>query len=134
MTHDRREIERQGHRLWWGVNAGPVNQAVYVVPDRVDERDLRWYFGTVFDAVRAIVNGWDPYGLIRMGAPSDEYDGEISRVLLRLQHARSTEDATEIVLDELSRSFGRPPFGEPTMHRQKCEDIWREWQKFCLAQ
>jgi hypothetical protein len=129
-AHDRHELERQGYVVWSGVAAGEVNQAVYV---GLHERSLYWYFGTVFDEVRTIVNTWDPYGLLHAGAPSDEYEAEVSLILLQLGDAESEAEATEITLNELTRSLGCPPIGRQARCQQVAEEMWQMWRKHLLG-
>lgn len=34
----------------------------------------------VFDAVRGVIHQWDPYSLLALGCPTDEFDAEIQAV------------------------------------------------------
>jgi hypothetical protein len=130
MAEDRRRLEQHGYSLWSGMPAGNVYQAVYVPGDRLHDRSLKWYFGAVFDDVRSIVNRYDPYGLLRAGAPSDEYESEISHFLLSLRNAQSEQEAMEFLRDELSRSLGALPASKQEAFEQMGHAIWRTWIVF----
>lgn len=112
--------------MWTGT-VGEVNQAVYVPQDRLLEPSLRWYFGVVFDEVRAVVNSVDPYGLLHAGAPDDEYEGEISNMLLSMGEALSEREAIEIMVDEFVESFGWPPRVERAVAERLGREIWQAW-------
>ncbi len=46
----------------------------------------------LFKRVRTIINGCDPMGLIAAGCPADEYDQEVSLVLIAMKDAISQAD------------------------------------------
>ena len=58
-----------------------------------------------FDAVRGVIHGWDPYGLLAGGSPSDEFDGEIRAVVGQLGRVRSPLDAAHAISRVFSSSF-----------------------------
>ncbi|HZS94794.1 MAG TPA: hypothetical protein VFA78_08360 [Chloroflexota bacterium] len=129
FSRDRKRLEKQGYVVWLGVTEGGRSEAIYVVHDRLYEHSLRWYFGTVFDETRTIVNRYDPYGLLHAGAPQDEYEAELSTILLRFRDAGTKIDAAEIILDELMKSFGgSEPIGGRSACQQVGEEILRVWQ------
>ncbi len=53
--------------------------------------------------VTEIVNEWDPYGLLAMGAPPDEFGPEIADVVARLPEVTSATEGARV----LSEVFGR---------------------------
>jgi hypothetical protein len=53
----------------------------------------RHQYDLAFALVREAVAQWDPLGLIGGGAPADEWDAEVARLLPRLERARSPEEA-----------------------------------------
>ena len=46
------------------------------------KNELKIQYQSEFSRVRSIINNYDPIGLINMGAPDNEYDMEITRIML----------------------------------------------------
>lgn len=59
----------------------------------------------IFDAVRSVVNEWDPYDLLASGAPDDEFGSEISAVVRQLDRIHSPRDASHVISRVFSSSF-----------------------------
>lgn len=57
-------------------------------------------------AVRALLNGWDPIGVVRAGGPEDEYDCLIAPILDRLVRGTSPGDLAAFLRHELDEHFG----------------------------
>ena len=55
--------------------------------------------------VRAVIHKWDPYSLIEGGAPEDEWDGEILKIVGRVRGIKSPTDAAVAVSDVFSSAF-----------------------------
>jgi len=58
-----------------------------------------------------LMNGWDPAGLLAVGAPRDEYDSVIDKLLGLLSRQATAEEVTRFLEDEISRHFGVTPKG-----------------------
>jgi len=59
----------------------------------------------MWDVTADIVRTWDPYGLLTNGAPSDEFDHEISSVVAQIPRIRSGKDAALALSRVFSSSF-----------------------------
>jgi hypothetical protein len=69
----------------------------------------------------------DRVGLIRMGAPSDEYDVEAGQIVRRvLGEAHSSRDVERIVAEVFEEYFGA---GYADRSSEVSEGIWREVQQ-----
>lgn len=55
--------------------------------------------------VRAVIHVWDPYGLIRDGAPEDEWDSEILKIVGRVRSIGTPAEAAAAVSDVFSKAF-----------------------------
>ena len=66
----------------------------------------------------------DPIGLIRLGAPADEYDPEIGTILPRLKEASSIVALRRIVHEEFSSWFGVETAGSEEQYGRVAERIW----------
>jgi Domain of unknown function (DUF1871) len=62
-----------------------------------------------FDAallvVASVVRAWDPFRLIGSGAPPDEFDAEIAKVVARVPHISSAASAAAVLSAVFSASF-----------------------------
>jgi hypothetical protein len=61
--------------------------------------------GRAFAIVREAIHTWDPYGLIAAGAPDDEWDSEIARVVAEIPRITSEWDAADVVSRVFSAAF-----------------------------
>jgi hypothetical protein len=59
----------------------------------------------IFEAVRSVINEWDPYDLLANGAPDDEFGMEISAVIRQLDRIRSPLEASHVISRVFSSSF-----------------------------
>ncbi len=65
--------------------------------------------GRPVTAVRAILNDWDPIGVIEHGAPQDEYDCLIAPILDRLADGADPSTIAALLTVELRDHFGMDP-------------------------
>jgi hypothetical protein len=69
--------------------------------------------------VRGIIHAWDPYSLIHgAGAPADEWDNEIARVVAQVPRIKTAVDAAHAVSRVFSAAF--QPEGFTPTH---CADV-----------
>lgn len=55
--------------------------------------------------VREVIHRWDPYALIAGGAPLDEWDGEVARVVAAIPRISSPTDAAQAISKVFSASL-----------------------------
>lgn len=55
--------------------------------------------------VREVVEAWDPYFLIAMGCPADEFDAEIASVVAQIPRIKSEHDAALALSRVFSSAF-----------------------------
>ena len=68
--------------------------------------------------VGGVIDAWDPYDLLAMGCPADEFDPEIADIVRHLHQIDSPEKAAEVVSDVFSRWFVPRDFPVSV-----CEDV-----------
>ena len=68
--------------------------------------------------VGAVLNDWDPYDLISGGAPSDEFESEISAVVSQIPRIKGPNDAANAVSRVFSSAFDNETFAP-----ENCTDI-----------
>lgn len=74
--------------------------------------------------LKQIINKNDPFGLLRMGAPENEYEPEVNSILKRLKKQQSEDEVKNIVLEEFTRWFGEETLkGRQHLLEQIAKDI-----------
>lgn len=79
----------------------------------------RWRLMT--SVVTDVIHDWDPYGLLKSGCPKDEWNDEITRIVARIRHIHSPEDATTVISEVFSEAFHAERFGPPD-----CADVGKK--------
>lgn len=73
---------------------------------RAEQKEIKIKWSEQYLRLEEIVNEWDPIGLIRGGAPKDEYDCLTTQLLSRLYGGEKVEDIRRFVFEELDEHFG----------------------------
>jgi hypothetical protein len=60
--------------------------------------------------VRSAIGAWDPYRLLELGAPPDEFDDEIAKVVARIPKLRGENDLAATISEVFSSAFGPETF------------------------
>ncbi len=94
---------------------------------------LRQAYGDLYIDVSRLVREADPIGLIAMGAPSDEYDPEVSTILPRLRDATSADDLQRIIHEEFVYWFSTEVAGPLEVYTVLSAKIWFSWQATQLS-
>jgi hypothetical protein len=71
--------------------------------------------------VRRVIHAWDPYSLLEGGAPEDEWDSEILKIVGRVNRCASAEAATAAISDVFTSAFQPDGFS-----RNECVDVGRK--------
>jgi hypothetical protein len=74
---------------------------------REHHRKLKKDYKNLFLIVKAVIHRWDPYSLLAMGAPEDEFDSEIASVVSQLNRIHSAKDAAQVLSRVFTSSFGQ---------------------------
>ncbi|MBW4578520.1 MAG: DUF1871 family protein [Tildeniella nuda ZEHNDER 1965/U140] len=89
------------------------------------KRDYDLALGTV----RATIQEWDPYGLLKTGAPPDEFDSEIASIASQIPRIQSSHDATLVISSVFSSNF-EPHLFTP----ESCSDVGEKLYQVLEAQ
>lgn len=73
-----------------------------------------------FALVQEVVSDWDPYSLIAAGAPSNEFDMEVAKVLARVPTILSEDDAATVLASVFRESFEPDQFSV-----ESCAEVGR---------
>ena len=63
------------------------------------------YYNMLFQAVKKQVDAFDAYGLLKGGAPNDEFDGETNLIATRIKKGMSAENIAEIMAQVMNTQF-----------------------------
>ena len=79
---------------------------------------LKRDYKQVFDIVQHVILAWDPYALVRNGAPSNEFDHEVAQIVARVPKCQTESDISCAVSEIFSESFSPDDF-----NLDKCREI-----------
>ena len=68
-------------------------------------KELKLKYKKTFNDLKQIINSCDPWRLIEIGAPEDEYESEITKILVGLLKCNSVDDATKLVAEVFGECF-----------------------------
>jgi len=71
--------------------------------------------------VRRVIHGWDPYRLLEIGAPNDEWDREILQIVGRVNRIASPADAAKVISEVFTEAFHPEGFGQ-----DDCAEVGRK--------
>ena len=67
-------------------------------------------YKVLFDAVKRVIDSWDPMALLKNGAPGDEYGSEVAQVVARIKEIRSEVDAALVLSEVMNMAFDTKVF------------------------
>lgn len=67
-------------------------------------------YARIFEAVRTVIHEFDPYGLLALGSPTDEFDSEIKAIVKQIDRIGSAHDAAHVIARVLGASFDHERF------------------------
>lgn len=73
---------------------------------REEQKEIKNRWSEQYQQLEVIVNRWDPVGLIRGGAPKDEYDCLTTQLLALLHKGATPEVLKNFIVVELNQHFG----------------------------
>lgn len=93
------------------------------------ERWLKQQYGTMFDAIAALLFRHDPIGISSDNNP-DEYEPEARTILPRLRNCHSADDTLRVVHEEFIRWFDEQTAGPLDLYTPIASEIWLLWEKY----
>ena len=76
------------------------------------------------NSVKEIVNKIDPIGLLKQGAPSDEYESEIQLIVKGLRACSNIEDIQNLTYNIFKDSFGQDMAGNISIYYEIAKNIF----------
>lgn len=77
-----------------------------------------------FILIKEIINRLDPIGLLKQGAPDDEYDDEIKKIAIGLPICNSVTDIQELVYNIFKENFGQETAGDISLYLDIAKSIF----------
>ena len=94
------------------------------------EREMRRQYLRFHRDVTEILSRHDPVGLLRLGAPGDEYEPEVGTIIPRLKTANGPDDVRRIFQEEFMNCFGAEEIAGPeSAYDTIAEEIWHSLVK-----
>lgn len=97
---------------WLGIILMEVRKELSMSPEKI-----------VSD-ITNIFNSHDPIGLLKMGAPEDEYKKEIKQIILQLINLKSQEDLLTVIYSVMVYCFTLNGAGNKESYTNLSQDIW----------
>ena len=76
-----------------------------------------------FNLIAKVINSADPIGLIAGGAPPDEYNSEINKILIVVQNENNKKNISEKIYHIFCDSFDKKLAGEISDYEKIAEKI-----------
>jgi hypothetical protein len=72
------------------------------------DKKVKQKYNTDFAVLTKLVNSFDPCGLIKGGAPSDEYDCLTQQILSSIYNKKSRQEIKQLITHEVDHHFEMP--------------------------
>ena len=79
----------------------------------------------LFEQVKHLVNKADPLRLLQQGAPSDEYDQEIAKILAHLHKCETVDELRKSVFAIFLESFGSTSAGNELNYQELASALYQ---------
>lgn len=87
----------------------------------------------MFSLVKTVVNKHDPIGLLKMGAPEDEYHPELPGLVNAVSIAKTWKDCRKKIARVFAEWFHESVGAKPEYYTDLAQELWREYAKFFYA-
>ena len=88
-------------------------------------KDIKTKYEALVAAVTLAIDEADPIGLLKIGAPPDEYSPEVGTVVPRVSHATDVEEVKRILHEEFVRWFGGKIAGPEMTYEALAKQVWQ---------
>jgi hypothetical protein len=96
--------------------------------DQPVHQKLKETYQTLVAEMAIILRRADPLELVSVGAPRDEYDEEVARLVAKLRTASSPADV-QVVLREVFGGWREGTSDSPSCIERVASEIWQVWQR-----
>lgn len=123
------EISEETLNFWASGNHSPsvfLRNSVWEFLNHLQSRDLGFVKDNsqLFSEIVEIVNRKDPIGLLKIGAPQDEYHGEVEKIIYCLRREKTLHDFRLAVWAIFVYRFDVCSTGPTIYYNEMSEAIW----------
>ena len=96
----------------------------------MDKEKAAAAFPKLFEDIREVIYQHDPSGLFAMGAPKDEHDDSIHRIISLLQHIHGPEGVQEVLEDAMRDWIADKGDNPKEVCTAMAPAVWTAWSEF----
>ena len=96
----------------------------------MDPEKAKAAFPVLFDAIKEVIYRYDPSGLFSIGAPKDEHDDSVYRIISLLRDTRSLDEVPDILDKAMGGWLAENPHATEEMWVSMAPEIWEAWKIF----
>ena len=96
----------------------------------MDPKKARAAFPELFNKIREIVYQHDPSGLFSVGAPKDEHDDSVYKIISLLRNKKSLEEVPDVLDKAMGGWLEENPEASDDMWVSMAPEIWEAWKTF----
>jgi hypothetical protein len=74
------------------------------------QKEMQRSYKEIIELVATVVNEWDPYDLISVGAPDNEFAHEVAQIAAKVHEINTPSELAEVISKVFSISFGSEYF------------------------
>ncbi len=96
----------------------------------MDPKEARAAFLALLSQIREVVYRYDPSGLFSIGAPKDEHDDSIYKIISLLRHTHGPEEVPDVLEKAMGGWLADNPEASEEMWVSMASEIWEAWKTF----
>lgn len=98
--------EKAGHKSTFSQCPTSYTFITPVTMATADRQKLKHSYQEIIETVRSVINEWDPYDLIKGGAPDNEFVHEVALIAAKANEVKTPAELAEVISKIFSTSFG----------------------------
>ena len=96
----------------------------------MDPKKASTAFPTLFSKIRKVVYRYDPSGLFAIGAPKDEHDDSVNKIISLLRYKHSPEEVPDVLENAMGGWLADNPEASEEKWVAMAPEIWEAWKAF----
>ena len=111
----------------------PKESTFYLVGEEeeiMDPKKASAAFPALFNTIREVVYRYDPSGLFSIGAPKDEHDDSVHKIISLLRSTHTLEEVPDVLDQAMGGWLEDNPYASGEMWESMAPEIWEAWKTF----
>ena len=96
----------------------------------MDPKKASAAFPALFNSIREVVYRYDSSGLFSIGAPKDEHDDSVYKIISLLRYKHSLEEVPDVLDEAMGDWLADNPEASEEMWVSMAPEIWEAWETF----